>query len=77
MQPAPPLAAAALALGALSAVPTAAEGSTAFPVQLVRVDTPTGADKDRLGDLGLDLTEHAGPGFVEVVAASRRGCGRP
>ena len=61
------VAAAALALGALSAVPTAAEGSTAFPVQLVRVDTPTRADKDRLGDLGLDLTEHAGPGFVEVV----------
>ncbi len=61
------LAAAALSLGALSAVPTAAEGSTAFPPQLVRVDTPTRADKDRLGALGLDLTEHAGPGFVEAV----------
>jgi hypothetical protein len=61
------LAAAALTLGALAAVPSAAEGSTTFPVQLVRVDTPTHADKDRLTRLGLDLTEHAGPGFVEVV----------
>ena len=64
------LAAGALALGALSAVPTAAEGSTTFPVQLVRVDTPTRADKSRLSTLGLDLTEHAGPGFVEVVLHS-------
>jgi len=61
------LAAGALALGVLSAVPGAAEGSTTLPVQLVRVDTPTRADKDRLTALGLDLTEHAGPGFVEVV----------
>ncbi len=61
------IAAAALSLGALSAVPTAAEGSTTFSAQLVRVDTPTAADKDRLNGLGLDLTEHAGPGFVEVV----------
>ena len=38
-----------------------------FPVQLVRVDTPRAADKSRLTNLGLDLTEHAGPGFVEVV----------
>jgi len=64
------LAAGALALGALSAVPSAAEGSTTFPVQLVRVDTPTRADKDQLTALGLDLTEHAGPGFVEVVLHS-------
>jgi hypothetical protein len=64
------IAAAALSLGALSAVPTAAEGSTTFPVQLVRVDTPSRADKDRLNGLGLDLTEHAGPGFVEVVLHS-------
>jgi hypothetical protein len=61
------LAAAALTLGALAAVPATAEGSTTFAVQLVRVDTPTRADKDRLTRLGLDLTEHAGPGFVEVV----------
>jgi hypothetical protein len=61
------LAAAALSLGALTAVPSAAEGSTTFTVQLVNVDTPTRADKDRLGSLGLDLTEHAGPDFVQVV----------
>ncbi len=61
------IAAAALALGALSAVPDAAQGSTTFPVQLVRVDTPTAADKDRLTALGLDLTEHAGPRSVDVV----------
>jgi hypothetical protein len=75
------IAAAALTLGALAAVPAAAEGSTTFPVQLVRVDTPTRADKDRLAGLGLDLTEHAGPGYVEVVlhtaddAAALQGAG--
>ncbi|MGH3357091.1 MAG: M14 family zinc carboxypeptidase [Nocardioidaceae bacterium] len=37
------------------------------PVQLVTVDTPTRADKDRLQTLGLDLTEHAGHDYVEVV----------
>jgi hypothetical protein len=61
------VAVAALTLGVLAAVPTTAQSSTTFTVQLVRVDTPTRADKDRLGGLGLDLTEHAGPGFVEVV----------
>ncbi len=45
----------------------AAEGEPQFPVQLVTVDTPTRADKDRLQTLGLDLTEHAGHDFVEVV----------
>jgi len=39
----------------------------AFAPQLVTVDTPTRADKDRLGALGLDLTEHAGHDYVEVV----------
>jgi hypothetical protein len=42
----------------------------AFPVQLVTVDTPTRADKTRLQSLGLDLTEHAGHDFVEVVLHS-------
>ena len=32
--------------------------------------TPTRADKDRLGTLGLDLTEHAGHDYVEVVPHS-------
>ena len=39
----------------------------AFAPQLVTVDTPTRADKDRLNALGLDLTEHAGHDYVEVV----------
>jgi hypothetical protein len=39
----------------------------AFAPQLVTVDTPTRADKDRLSDLGLDLTEHAGHDYIEVV----------
>jgi hypothetical protein len=37
------------------------------PIQLVRVSTPTAEDKTRLTQTGLDLTEHGGPGFVEVV----------
>jgi murein tripeptide amidase MpaA len=41
--------------------------TTAEAIQLVRVDTATQQDKRRLSNLGLDLTEHAGPGFVEVV----------
>jgi len=45
----------------------AAESEPQYPVQLVTVDTPTRADKDRLQTLGLDLTEHAGHDFVEVV----------
>jgi hypothetical protein len=38
-----------------------------FRPQLVTVHTPTPADKSRLNRLGLDLTEHAGRDFVEVV----------
>ncbi len=41
--------------------------STAFAPRLVTVDTPTRADKARLQALGLDLTEHAGHDYVEVV----------
>ena len=37
------------------------------PIQLVRVSTPTTEDKTRLTQTGLDLTEHAGPGYVEAV----------
>jgi len=39
----------------------------AFAPQLITVDTPTREDKDRLVGLGLDLTEHAGRDYVEVV----------
>jgi hypothetical protein len=41
--------------------------SDVFPPQLVTVDTPTRADKERLQALGLDLTEHAGHDYIEVV----------
>lgn len=34
---------------------------------LVRVSTPTRDRKDELTALGLDVTEHAGDGFIEVV----------
>ena len=43
---------------------------TVFAPQLVTVDTPTRADKDRLAALGLDLTEHAGRDYIEVVLHS-------
>jgi zinc carboxypeptidase len=35
--------------------------------KLVRVGTPSLARKNELTRLGLDLTEHSGPGFVEAV----------
>jgi hypothetical protein len=38
-----------------------------FAPQLVTVDTPDRAAKARLQELGLDLTEHAGHDYVEVV----------
>ncbi|GAA2071545.1 M14 family zinc carboxypeptidase [Actinomadura alba] len=63
------LAAGALATSVAQAATgvTAAETDAAFAAQLVRVQTSTAADKDRLGALGLDLTEHAGPTYVEAV----------
>lgn len=36
-------------------------------LSLVRVVTPNAARKEELTELGLDLTEHGGKGFVEVV----------
>jgi Zinc carboxypeptidase len=36
-------------------------------VQLVRVSTPNPERKQQLVDTGLDVTEHGGPGFLEVV----------
>ena len=38
-----------------------------FAPQLITVDTPTRADKEKLQRLGLDLTEHAGHDYIEVV----------
>ncbi len=47
-----------------------ATAEAGFAPQLVTVDTPTRADKRRLQGLGLDLTEHAGHDYVEVVLHS-------
>lgn len=38
-----------------------------FPTQLVRVNAPTYEARDVLTNLGLDLTEHGGHDYVEVV----------
>lgn len=76
----PILASAAVVAGGLLAAPaTEAEESQApaaafvpadYRPSLVTVDTPTRADKRRLAALGLDLTEHAGRDYVEVVLHS-------
>lgn len=64
---------ATLALAPLTAI--GSEAATTSPAnvfrpQLVKVDTPTRADKMVLSKLGLDLTEHAGHDYVEVVLHS-------
>ncbi|MGW2563659.1 M14 family zinc carboxypeptidase [Streptomyces sp. NPDC001514] len=45
----------------------AADAAEGFTAQLVVVDTPTRAAKNRLAALGLDLTEHAGHDHADVV----------
>lgn len=63
-----PFVVAALLAGALVIAPKATSSSPDVDViSLVRVDTPTRADRQRVADLGLDLSEHAGDGFVDVV----------
>ena len=57
----------ALAPVTSASTPAAPSGSQAFAPQLVTVKTPTAEDKSRLVALGLDLTEHAGRDYVEVV----------
>ncbi|HEY7380675.1 MAG TPA: M14 family zinc carboxypeptidase [Gaiella sp.] len=47
-----------------------------FPVQLVRVNVPSAADRDRLSGLGLDLTEHGEQAYVEVVLHSAADAGQ-
>ena len=42
-----------------------------FKPQLIKVKTPSRGAKTRLQKLGLDLTEHAGHKYVEVVAHSQ------
>ncbi|MFC6287339.1 M14 family metallopeptidase [Nocardioides sp. GCM10027113] len=68
------LAAGALALPASSG--TAVAKSDFFAPQLVTVDTPLRADKERLQTLGLDLTEHAGHDYIEVVLHTREDLSR-
>ncbi|HEX4977459.1 MAG TPA: M14 family zinc carboxypeptidase [Nocardioides sp.] len=64
---------AATTLALIAGLAPSAIGSSAtatsevFAPQLVTVDTPTRAAKQRLQKLGLDLTEHAGHDYVEVV----------
>ncbi|WP_323793702.1 M14 family zinc carboxypeptidase [Nocardioides sp.] len=65
---------AALVMGGVAMAPAIASGpigaTTTFAAQLVVVDTPTRADKELLQTLGLDLTEHAGHDYIEVVLHS-------
>jgi hypothetical protein len=54
----------------MAALLSATAGAThdqPLPVQLVRVNVPIQTDRDRLTNLGLDLTEHGGPAYVEAV----------
>jgi len=54
-------------VGPASGAPLVTTSASEDVVQLVRVSTPAAEDKDRLTGLGLDLTEHAGADFVDVV----------
>ncbi len=65
---------AALAVTAPMAATVGATGAAAstaapsvFAPQLVTVETPDRSDRTRLQKLGLDLTEHAGHDYVEVL----------
>ena len=62
---------AALLAGAVAAAVAPPATGTVEPeapvASLVRVHTPTPADRQLVADLGLDLSEHGGPGFVDVV----------
>ena len=42
-------------------------GASTGAASLVRVSTPTRARAQQLADLGLDVTEHGGPGYLSVV----------
>ena len=42
-------------------------GPSDLPLQLVRVNVPDAEAEERLLALGLDLTEHGGPGYIDVV----------
>ena len=49
-------------------------------LSLVRVSVPNAARKRELTSMGLDLTEHGGKGYIEVVLHGEQeaaSCGRP
>ncbi len=54
----------------VSPLVTAADFGLDFAPQLVTVNTATLADRNRVVALGLDVTEHAGHDYVEVVLTS-------
>jgi hypothetical protein len=56
--------------------PVRASSDEPFPVQLVRVTTATHAERDELTNLGVDLTEHGGDTFVDVVLHSEEDAAR-
>lgn len=66
----------AAAAGAASADPVDGIPSAGARAQLVRVSTPTPQAKVRLSTLGLDLTESAGPGYIDVVLHDASEAGR-
>lgn len=65
---------AALVIGLPLTMQVSAEGTSATntvateKVQILRVATPGRAARNRLVRLGLDVTEHMGPGYLDVVA---------
>ncbi len=68
----------AIAIAAIALPISLAAASTdaPFAVQLVRVNVPTQADRDRLTNVGVDLTEHGGLTYVEAVLHNAADAGR-
>ena len=64
------VAALGLSLVPAGALPLVTTTEQAFAPQLVTVDAPTRAHRNAIADLGLDVTEHAGHDYVEVVLHS-------
>jgi Zinc carboxypeptidase len=60
----------------LSVEAAAVDTTNVQPAQLVRVSTPTLARRNQLNALGLDSTEHGGPGYLEVVLHSAQDANR-
>jgi len=58
------------ATASLSVDSLAIDTSKAEPASLVRVSAPSRARKQELANLGPDLTEHGGDGYMEVVLHS-------